>query len=719
MCTVIDNKTRLNYPGVNVYMSARCIVLYLIINLEYECMKKAVSVISILTMAISSSVVVAEELGTIEVESTKLSDVSGEEVKSADLADALTKKIPSISIVRRSGIANDIILRGQKKDNINILLDNAKVYGACPNRMDPPTSHILTNTIDSIEVIEGPYDVENFGTLSGAVKVTTLKPSAGLNGEVSLNAGSFDYLKAAGTVSGGNDKVRFLLSASNESSSQYEDGDGNTFAEQIDKLGVPGANYKDEYRDIDAYEKSAVLGKLYIDLSENQALRLSYTANRSDDVLYPSTPMDALYDDSNIFNLEYSVRNLGEYSKSLDVQYYHSDVEHPMSTFYRNSSGPNSANEKISFLTTDMQGVKIKDSFDLSKTAELTIGVDASQRNWDGTYEGKGTNAPITGLKSISDVDTENAALFAEVEKKYSELSLKAGVRYDDTSITPSTASGLQSNDYSGLSGNLFASYQANENTRYFGGVGRATRVPDARELYFKGAMISPVNPMMAMNPLIGTPDLDETKNTEIDIGMENTYESFNIKTKLFYSWLTDYIVYNADKGSMPGLVKNAFENIDATIYGVEISGSYFTSDEVYFDFGLAYQRGQKDEALAGQTDTDLAEIPPLKANVALNYDYSNRNTASIELVAADAWNNFDSDNGEQAISGYGVVNVKVKHDVTKSFEVTAGVDNLLDKTFAVSNTYKDLTLLTDGTGDVMLINEPGRYLYVNGTYKF
>ena len=173
-------------------------------------MKKVVFAVSIVTMAVSSALA-AEEIGTIEVESTKLSDVSGEEVKSADLAEALTRKVPSISLVRRSGIANDIILRGQKKDNINILIDNTKVYGACPKRMDPPTSHILTNTIDSIEVIEGPYDVENFGTLSGAVKVTTIKPSEGLNGEVSLNVGSFDYLKAAATVSGGNDDIRFTI----------------------------------------------------------------------------------------------------------------------------------------------------------------------------------------------------------------------------------------------------------------------------------------------------------------------------------------------------------------------------------------------------------------------------------------------------------------------------------------------------------------------------
>jgi iron complex outermembrane receptor protein len=675
-------------------------------------MKKTMLSLGVVSMAVSSSLW-AEQLGTIAVESTKLTDVSGEQVKSADLAEALAKNVPSVSIVRRSGIANDIILRGQKKDNINILIDNTKVYGACPNRMDPPTSHILTNNIAGIEIIEGPYDVENFGTLSGAVKIETRKPSQDFQGEVSVNMGSWDYRKAATTMSGGSDSARFLVSLSRETSGQYEDGDGKDFYEQIAGLNLPapvGVQYKDIYRNLDAYEKKTFLGKAYVDVTDNQELRFSYTANRSDDVLYPSSKMDALYDDSDIFNLEYSIRELGRFSKQLDIQLYTSEVEHPMSTFYRNSSGPGSVNEKISMLTTDMRGLKIKDSFDLSDSTQLTIGLDASNRNWDGRYIGEGTQAMITGVKSIDDVDTENAALFAEMEKRDDKLTLKAGARYDDTSIKPAASSGLAENDYSSISANVFSSYQASEHTRYFAGVGKASRVPDARELYFRSAMVSG---MMLMIPLKGTPTLQDTSNYQIDLGVENNYDSWLLKTKLFHSWLKDYIYYNAD-ASM-----NSFENIDATIYGVEFSGSWFASDEVYVDFGLAYLRGRKDEALAGQSDKDLAEIPPLKMNLAVNYDYAYKSTASIALVAADAWDNFDADNGEQALKGYGVVNMKVKHELNRQFEITAGIDNVFDKTYAVSNTYEDLTLLFDGSGEVMLLNEPGRYYYVNVAYRF
>lgn len=651
-----------------------------------------------------------EALPIINVESTTLSDVSGEEVKSADLAEALAKKVPGVSLVRRSGIANDIILRGQKRDNINILIDDAKVYGACPNRMDPPTSHILTNNIDGITITEGPYDVENFGTLSGAVKITTRAPSQELAGEVGVNFGNWGYRKQYATVSGGSESVRLLVSASNESSGQYEDGDGNTFAEQIENFDPTSmSRYKDEYRDQDAYKKQTLMGKVYADITDTQQLKLSYTANRSDDVLYPSSGMDALYDDSDIFTADYTIRDLGVYSKALDFQYYDSKVDHPMSTFYRLSSGAGSANEKISALTTHAQGLKVKNRFALDSNSELTLGVDASNRNWDGAYEGKGTQSQVTGVKSINDVDTENRALFAELEKRYAALNLRIGARYDDTSITPADTVAQQANDYTSFNGFLFATYQASESTRYFGGIGKSSRVPDARELYFRGAMI---NMGMLMTPEVGTPTLEQTSNTELDLGVEKRYQNASVKAKLFHSWLKDYIYYNADK------TMHAFENIDATIYGLSLSGDWFATDTLWMDFGLAWQRGQKDEALAGQSDKDLAEITPLKVNLGLNYDYAPRSSARVELVAADKWSDFDGDNGEQELDAYSVVNLKVTHALNRNIELTGGVDNLFDKTYAVSNTYRDLTLLSAG-GVVMLMNEPGRYLYLNAAYKF
>ena len=95
---------------------------------------------------------------------------------------------------------NDIILRGMRKDDINVLVDGTKTYGACPNRMDPPISHVSPDNIENIKVIYGPYDVEDFGTLSGGVKVTTKQPKKGLHAKLNLGSGSYDTNKVGATA---------------------------------------------------------------------------------------------------------------------------------------------------------------------------------------------------------------------------------------------------------------------------------------------------------------------------------------------------------------------------------------------------------------------------------------------------------------------------------------------------------------------------------------
>lgn len=662
-------------------------------------MRKVIGLSLLTAMAIQAAPVVLDEIeieGKVDTEVIK--DVSGEEIKSADVAEGLAKESSSVWLVRRSGISNDIIVRGQKKDNINVTIDGAKVFGACPNRMDPAISHILTNNIDYIEMTEGPYNVEDTGVLSADVKVHTKKPSEEFEGEVNLNAGSWGYRKASFSASGGTDTLKFLISASTEKGEQYEDGNGDDFAEQIEKQSPGNFEYQDQYRDMDAFEKKTVMAKLFWEIADNQELRLSYTGNRSDDILYPSSKMDALYDDSDIFNIEYTAKDLGKYSKQLDLQLYQSEVDHPMSTIYRKAA-TDITKEKTHWLDTKMQGAKIKNSFDMEGHL-ITAGLDYSLRNWNGRFYTNGTPGPI----SLDDVDTENYALFVKDTFRTGKLEWNLGLRYDDTEITSGNAAD-SSNDYRELNGFISGTYHADENTRYFAGIGKSSRVPDARELYIRMS-----------GKQQGTPTLDNTKNYEFDLGMEKKFENATFKAKAFYSMLKDFIAYNSD--AVGG--EHLFENVDASIYGVEFSGSYIASESFYFDYGVSYQRGKKDDPLTGQTDTDLPEIPPLKVNAAVNYLYDDTLSFRAELVAADEWSNYDEDNGEQELDAYAVVNLKGTKQFNDHFELTVGVDNVFDNTYATANTYKDLTLLgVSGSDDVMLLNEPGRYFYANLKYKF
>ena len=656
------------------------------------------------------------ELSKISVESTVLTEVSQNAKTSADLADALSNSVPSIDMSRRSGIANDVIIRGQKRDNISIEVDGTKVCGACPNRMDPPVSHILASQIDSIEVIEGPYDVETFGVMSGGIKVKTKAPTQKAHGEVNFGYGSWNYLKVGATASGGNERVRVLVSGSSESSNQYEDGNGDTLAQQVKKTSdanptdpaLKGAKYQPQYEDMQAYKKKSIMAKAFVTLTDDQELRLSYTANRSNDVLYPNSKMDAIYDDSNIYSVDYDVTNITDEYKKLNIQYYYSDVDHPMGTDYRMSSAtmPIMTHQ----LQTTMQGLKIKNDLAFNEYKVL-VGFDRSRRSWDGAYYSNGNLIVVPGLttKSINEAITNNVAAFVKVDKEFGKLNFSTGFRYDSTDIKSDDTT-MQDNSYDGLNLNIFTSYTLSSEDKVFFGIGRASRVPDARELYFKQNGKKPDGSRFLK--ITGTPDLKQSTNTEVDLGYEANYDMFSLKIKAFYSKLTDYIYYQKN------LPKNNFVNLDATVYGSEITSSIYATDDMTLDLALSYKHGTKDDVVAGQ-DEYLADMAPLRANVALNYEYANESIATLELKASDKWDNIDSVNGEQALDSWAVLNMKVKHAVDRNVDFTLGVNNLFNETYAASNSYADLILVTSGGGDVMLLNEPGRYIYTNLDFRF
>ncbi|MDX9744572.1 MAG: TonB-dependent receptor [Arcobacteraceae bacterium] len=566
--------------------------------------------IETLSLCTASFLIGAEvDLGKVAVTAngvtSKVENISNEELKSADLAEALAKNSASVSLIRRSGIANDIIVRGQKKDNIAVDIDGCCIAGACPNRMDPPTSHIVTNNVENVEIIGGPYDVESFGALSAKVKIKTKEPKEGLNGEIDLNAGTFGYKKAAASVSGGDSTIRVLVSGSTESSEQYEDGNGKTLAEQLDKkLGSTTNAQSYRNKSMDAFEKKTATAKIFVNPTDNSELRFGYMANRSDDILYPSTAMDAIYDDSNVLSFGATVKNLSDFSKELKIDTYKSDVQHLMSTKYRTNANPLAYMD--AYVETEMSGIKIKNSFDAG-LHKIDLGIDTSDRNWNGykvhSINGyTGATAGMTDAAFMPDVDTKNKALFGKTSVDLGDVNIEAGARYDSTNIKANkqaksmNALADKDKDYNAFSINVLATVKARNDLKYFAGVGKSSRVPDAKELY-QGTNV------------MG--DLEQTTNKEIDLGVDFNTGNFGVKTKLFHSTLSDYIYYQTLTAST-----GKYVNTDAKIYGLELSGYQTLSDTLSLDFGLNYQKGKKDALSITNDYTYMAYITHLKANV-------------------------------------------------------------------------------------------------------
>ncbi|MBI5682415.1 MAG: TonB-dependent receptor plug domain-containing protein [Deltaproteobacteria bacterium] len=88
----------------------------------------------------------------VELFSGKVSTERIEELQPTDIGDLLKKDVEGITIIRRSGAAFDPVLRGLSKDRLNALIDGGFLFGACANRMDPPTFHITPYGVEDVEV---------------------------------------------------------------------------------------------------------------------------------------------------------------------------------------------------------------------------------------------------------------------------------------------------------------------------------------------------------------------------------------------------------------------------------------------------------------------------------------------------------------------------------------------------------------------------------------
>lgn len=681
---------------------------------------KTFSLLSLAAVAALATEPISIQKITVEASAPKADgkNVAADEMvkfsRQSDLGEMLSNTLPEVTLVRNSGVGNDIILRGFRKDNINVTIDDAKVCGACPNRMDPPAMHVSSSQIANVEVQEGPFDVTQFGSLGGKINVVTKDPQKGIHGEVSATLGSYDYRKISTVLEGGNNTIQALVGFSRETSSQYKDGNGKTLIEQTKGLAVTAQEYKTAYENMNAYDRNNFWTKIVGNIGDNQKLTLSYFGDRADDVLYPRYKMDAQVDDTDMFNAKYELLNLSSFSDELKIEAYRSKVTHVMGTDFRVGMAP-MYTVMVAPVDATITGASIENTLTLANT-KVSVGLDTSVRNWDGT-KGPKSN-PATNIL-IPDVDTKNIALYAKALKNINNYEISAGARYDDTTINPNQAlaaqdplaanktflTNMQDRDYSNLSANLMAKYNYTLNTNVFIGAGQSIRVPDAKELYWVGS---------------GNTHLNETINREIDMGAEHTAGNFHIKGTLFYSDLSDFIYQYKNTATT-----STWTNIDARIIGFDLQADYILHNDWRIESGMAYQKGTKKEtseltalSTTTQSDSDLAEIPPLKGRVALVFDNSTH-YAMAELIGAHS-QTFDQNNGEKDIGGYGILNLKYGAELGNGFSLTTGINNFFDRTYAVNNSYIGNELITgDDAIDPLVLNEPGRNFYATLSYKF
>jgi iron complex outermembrane recepter protein len=252
-------------------------------------------------------------------------------------------------------------------------------------------------------------------------------------------------------------------------------------------------------------------------------------------------------------------------------------------------------------------------------------------------------------------------------------------------------------------SGHVLAVWRLPRGLEVFGGAGHTVRIPDPQERYFGLKRMG--------SDWVGNPNLNPTRNTEADFGINYRAGRLTLRPTVFYSRLRDFIVVRMQPKLNPvPTVMNAgarsFENVDATMRGAELSWSVALRRSLLLAGGASYTRGEK------RSGGYLPEMPPPKSRAALRYG-ARRFFAEVEALGSWRQDKVDAVLREERTPGYALLNFKAGIHSRRT-NVAAGVDNLLNRYY-----YEHFSYQRDPFRTGTRVPETGRSVFITLGSRF
>ncbi|MFZ5465696.1 MAG: TonB-dependent copper receptor [Pseudomonadota bacterium] len=659
----------------------------------------------------------ADELAPLQIQASALGDTPNVEVITPadidtriplDAGEAL-REVNGVSASRMSQHGVDPIIRGQSATQLNVLLDGGYVHGGCPNRMDPPTSFASMDTYDRVVVEKGMQSVQHgMGGSGGTIlfeRDTAAKAATpGVSGSAGI-AGSSNGLDYGvhGDVLYSNGKAYLRAFAERKEASDYEDGEGRE---------VPSATEKNAGGVIAGYR-----------IGEHAGIEGTIEASRADDTLYAGADMDAPKDDMNAYRLKYWNQNLGGAIDGVKVEAWRSDVEHLMDNYsLRANSNPAMYRAAPSEVTT--QGARLTLTSRPASELKLDYGLDMQDVNREGWVMNPAN--PANKLFWLWP-DAELRSLGGFVEGQYalsSQQRLKAGLRVDGASsslneglantiathmMVPANirAEAREDQDNTSVGGLLRYEHDLNKNLTAFAGLSRSVRQPDATERYVLKASPSGIS-------WLGNPSLAPEVHHQLDIGVNGKAKGVKWEAVLFYDDVSDFVLRDINNGRVAGVSNTAtiYRNVDATLFGAELSGQWMFAPDWHAHGALAYVNAQNDN-----DGRNIAQIPPLNGRIGLDYSASNWHAGGRVRFTAQQ-HEIDTASGLDTVETpeYAVLDIYGGYQFTRSTSLKLGIDNLFDRLYAehVNRAYAGVF---GNPSD--RIYEPGRTFWARLDTKF
>ena len=636
------------------------------------------------------------------------------------------KSIPGISLIKRGGTSFDPVIRHYRYNQINTLINNvAKVEGGCPNRMDPATSHIDNDRVESIDVIFGPHNLKYGSTLGGTILLNTSKPnkykkfeihSQGLFGFEDNGNGQRENI----SVYGGNKSFFFDVSGGMKNYGNYVTGNGETVKSSFKKQ-----NYNAE---------------LGYNINKYSTLKATYLKNIAEDVMYPALSMDEALDNTDICIADYYYSKPNSKMAFLNASVYYSGVLHKMDN---TNKATFSKMEGYAKVDAKNMGGRVESALNLNETSKLVFGTDMENILKDGTRE-MIMKMTMGGLTTVSknltylwyNAQITNNGVFAEYNKQINKNQIKVSIRTDYNRSLSDDTLFIKSNDeiyYENKpTENLNLSYSLSLkrefSNKFIGQLsfGKGVRCANMLERYIQFLPVGFDN-----YDYLGNPSLKPETNYQTDLIFlykPNTNDIF--KVNFFYSYLKNYIAGElipstvAKPKSQGVLGVKQFANFNhVDIYGLEydfkkkIYNNLFLNvrgslvNALIYDIKKRFVSNNKIVGESMLSNDFLAETPPIENNILITYNLNKAFNPEFNIRIVSKQNNISDAMYEQSTPAFTTFGFSITSNIFKYITLKGGVSNITDLNYFEHLNKKII-------GSTTKLYEQGRSFYFTLIYK-
>lgn len=616
-----------------------------------------------------------------------------------DGADYL-KTIPGFSIARKGGASSEALFRGMGASRINILTDGQTLLGGCANRMDPPTAYISPQSFDQIKVIKGPESVL-YGPASATVlfeKKNRRFTGPDAYGDVSATVAQYGRREASADITAGNRDGFARLAATKSRADNYRDGSGNEVNSHYDR-----------------WSTDAELGWTPTD----DTLVMLSAGRSNGEAAYADRGMDGTKFDRTNLGLKVRVDHLTSWLTRLETQVFFNYIDHVMDNYSLRTFTPSMMMPHPMAINPDRytRGGRIQADLALAPRLSAKVGLDTKNNAHRQRSTMNALMMPYQDKPRLADGKFKQSGVFAELTYQLAaNRRLISGARLDHWQawdqrmmLMPGMMTTLMNPTYGDeRQDNLPSGFVRLETTSahstWYAGIGHAERFPDYWEIIGNSRASENSDSAFYTAP---------EKNTQLDLGWISQRGPLRAEVSLYYSRINDFILIESASMMSPSLVRN----IDAENYGGEASLRYKLTDAWQWQASLAYSHGQN------LTDhRPLAQMPPLEVRLGTDYAVNDwtfgalwRLVAAQHRVAVGQGTVIGTDIGKSA--GFGVFSLNANWRPAEHWQLSLGVDNLFDKTYAEHLSRAGAAIA--GFDQTTRVNEPGRTAWAQVAYRF